>query len=195
LRRELWERVPSYYKHRFRIEAALNFYAKYYGNGFQMAVFRELSQTIKEKKYGLVRGLTQRFGMMRDVVAAEIKLQFVEIPPTVYSIRLTLGGMLWDVGVCVLGIITLIGTYFGPRAFIMRLFAEEFREDPNPWLAHALLSVTNIIGVWGLFVIGSACVLISLMAFVLHARKLLHLLRASDKQLTELVSKVKIDKK
>ncbi len=195
MQRSLWNRIPSYYKHRFRIEAALNFYAKYYGNGFQMAVFRELSQVIKEKKYGLWRGLQQRIGMLIDVVTAELKLQFVEIPATVHNIRLTLGALAMDLSFLLLGLIVLIGTYFGPRAFILRLFAEELREDPNPILVHALLSLTNVIGVWGLLVIGSGLVLGAMIVLTLHMRKLSHLLRTTHMRLTEMLSKVKIDRK
>lgn len=75
LTRELWMIVPEYYKRGFRIEAALNFYSEYYGRGFSYKVFEGLSQTIKEKKYGLLRGLRHRWYLSADVLTAETRLQ------------------------------------------------------------------------------------------------------------------------
>ena len=46
-------KVPHKYRERFMVETALNFYARYWGNGFQYKVVAGLKQTIKEKKYGL----------------------------------------------------------------------------------------------------------------------------------------------
>lgn len=80
LTRELWDRVPAYYKERFRIEAALNFYAKHYGRGFAFKVFRGLSQTIKERKYGLARGFASRCRMFYDIILAQIRLQTTQRP-------------------------------------------------------------------------------------------------------------------
>src|SRR4029077_11371197 len=68
--RELWETVPPQFKQRFMIEAALNHFAQRHGYGFDYAVIDELSQTIKEKKYGWARGLSARVRMCGDVLAA-----------------------------------------------------------------------------------------------------------------------------
>lgn len=80
VRRELWERVPSKYKERFMIEAALNFYARYYGNGYGYKVFPGLTQTIKEKKYGLWKGFAARIKMFYEVIAAELRLYREDLP-------------------------------------------------------------------------------------------------------------------
>lgn len=75
LTRKLWERIPCEYKNRFRIESALNFYARYCGRGFKYEVFVGLSQTIKEKKYGFMRGFMARLAMFKDLIYAQYLLQ------------------------------------------------------------------------------------------------------------------------
>lgn len=74
LTRSLWEQVPATYKQRFRIEAALNFYAHHGGRGFGYRVFPGLTQTIKEKKYGWWPGFTSRLRMFYEVMAAELSV-------------------------------------------------------------------------------------------------------------------------
>jgi len=80
VRRALWDVVPSKYKAHFMIEAALNFYARYYGQGYGYRVFPGLSQTIKEKKYGLVKGFVARIKMFREVMASELRLYKEDLP-------------------------------------------------------------------------------------------------------------------
>jgi len=31
IKREIWEKIPDFYKYRYRIESGLNFYVKHYG--------------------------------------------------------------------------------------------------------------------------------------------------------------------
>jgi len=66
---KLWHGVPDRYKHRFKIEAALNFYSVHHGRGLRYRVF-PIRQTPKECKHGLVRGLTARARMAGNVAAA-----------------------------------------------------------------------------------------------------------------------------
>jgi len=80
LTKMLWQKIPDHYKHCFRIETALNFYALYYGNGFRYKVFKQLSQVIKERKYGWWAGFRQRWSMIGQILAAQLKLQFMRIP-------------------------------------------------------------------------------------------------------------------
>ncbi len=87
LTKTLWKKIPDYYKHYFRIEAGLNFYAKYYGNGFDYKVFKGMSQVIKEKKYGLWRGTEQRFRLYSDLIHAQLKLRLVDIPKSIQNKR------------------------------------------------------------------------------------------------------------
>jgi polyprenyl-phospho-N-acetylgalactosaminyl synthase len=72
--RQLWNIVPMQYKQGFMIEAALNFYAKHYGRGYGFKVFSGLSQTIKEKKYGLWIGLRARIRMFIEIIYAQVTL-------------------------------------------------------------------------------------------------------------------------
>lgn len=74
LTRRLWEKIPQEYKQNFKIEAALNFFAEHEGKGFTFKVFPGLSQTIKEKKMGLLPGMLARWRMIREVAAAELEI-------------------------------------------------------------------------------------------------------------------------
>ena len=77
LRREIWEKLPKYYKHRYRIEAGLNNFVKFFGRGFDYKVFNH-SQTLKEKKYGFAKGTFLRWWMNLDVIAAVIRFHFYD---------------------------------------------------------------------------------------------------------------------
>jgi glycosyltransferase involved in cell wall biosynthesis len=74
----LWQAVPQEFKRGFMIEAALNHYARHRFAGFRFKVFEGLTQTIKEKKYGLWRGCMARVAMFREIIAAEAQLQRVK---------------------------------------------------------------------------------------------------------------------
>lgn len=76
MRKSLWNRVPSFYKHAFRIETALNYYATRHGQGYEWQLFPGLTQTIKEKKYGFWKGLKQRISMMADILFAQCVLSY-----------------------------------------------------------------------------------------------------------------------
>ncbi|MEK6928676.1 MAG: alpha/beta fold hydrolase [Nanoarchaeota archaeon] len=77
LRREIWESLPKYYKHRYRIEAGLNYYVKKYGRGLGYKIFSH-SQPIKEKKYGLLKGTLLRWWMNFDVMSAYVSCFFMK---------------------------------------------------------------------------------------------------------------------
>ncbi|TDO94814.1 esterase/lipase [Halanaerobium saccharolyticum] len=69
VRRELWNKLPEHFKYRYRIEAGLNFIAKRRGNGYGWNKF-EYYQTLKEKKYGVLKGTLLRWWMNLDVAYA-----------------------------------------------------------------------------------------------------------------------------
>jgi len=73
--RALWESVPASFKTGFGIESALNHYAAHGGHRVQFKVFRGLSQTVKEKKYGLLRGTVSRWRMVREIVVTRWALR------------------------------------------------------------------------------------------------------------------------
>lgn len=64
--REIWEEVPEEYKYRFRIEAGINHVANLKGNTWGWEKF-DYYQTLKEKKYGLIKGTKRRWKMNADV--------------------------------------------------------------------------------------------------------------------------------
>ncbi len=70
LRKELWEKLPDFYKHRFRIEVGLNYMVRYSTKKGMGYIVMPYYQTLKEQKYGFWKGQQQRFGMNVDVVIA-----------------------------------------------------------------------------------------------------------------------------
>ncbi len=67
--RSIWEQVPAEYKQGFRIEAGLNHVASLEGNRWGYKKF-SYYQTLKEKKYGFIKGTLLRWKMNADVSAA-----------------------------------------------------------------------------------------------------------------------------
>lgn len=108
LTKTLWKKIPDYYKHYFRIEAGLNFYAKYYGNGFDYKVFKGMSQVIKEKKYGFLRGTQQRFQLYSDLILAQLKLRLVDIPKSIQNKRKIFRFVLQSFAGMILGALCLV---------------------------------------------------------------------------------------
>jgi glycosyltransferase involved in cell wall biosynthesis len=74
VRRSVWNRVPDFYKRRFQIEAALNYFAAQ-RRGMRCIIVDGLSQVIKERKYGLVKGFVARLWMCFEVVHAMLTLR------------------------------------------------------------------------------------------------------------------------
>lgn len=124
LTKHLWEILPSYYKYRFRIEAGLNFYAKYYAKGFRYKVYKGLSQTLKETKYGFFDGTRQRIGMFWDIFRAELRLNFVDVPKNEQSRRITFATVLEGVVGLIIGFGILTAGLIGPVEFMRQVFGE-----------------------------------------------------------------------
>lgn len=78
LTRSLWYEIPPAFRHGFKIETALNYFASRDGRTFRYEVFSGLSQVIKERKYGYVRGKLARISMYRQIVLANLQLH---LPP------------------------------------------------------------------------------------------------------------------
>ena len=74
LTRELWERTPPRFKRGFAIEIALNHHAARTARP-PHRIFPGLSQTVKEKKYGFLRGTWWRWQMVVDFLAARWALR------------------------------------------------------------------------------------------------------------------------
>ena len=78
LRREIWLRLPKYYKHRYRIETGLNYFVRRHGRGLGYKIFPYF-QTLKEKKYGFFKGTFLRWWMNFDVAIAIIRANTIDL--------------------------------------------------------------------------------------------------------------------
>lgn len=78
LTRSLWYEIPPAFRRGFKIETALNYFASRGGRSFRYEVFKGLTQVIKERKYGYVRGKAARINMYRQIVLANLQLH---LPP------------------------------------------------------------------------------------------------------------------
>ncbi|MEO7803352.1 MAG: glycosyltransferase family 2 protein [Actinomycetota bacterium] len=155
LTKRLWTSVPPRYKTSFQIEAALNFYAIHFGNGLKFRVFKEISQTVKERKYGFWQGLRRRFGMFRDVVQAMWDLQFEERPAGLRSRRAATLSLVAALIGGIVGLFIVLAAVVGPAQFIGAVFAEELTEDPRPYLVRFLLAAASTLGAGVLTVVGT----------------------------------------
>jgi glycosyltransferase involved in cell wall biosynthesis len=67
MKREVWDTVPLRYQDKFKIEASLNFFCSRAGFRQRQTIVYDLGHLIKENKRGLVRGLSGRWDMVREV--------------------------------------------------------------------------------------------------------------------------------
>ncbi len=70
LSRELWESLPRFFRHRYRIEVGLNVAADIRNKGGYGWKRFDYYQTFKEKKYGFLMGTFLRWWMSLDVLCA-----------------------------------------------------------------------------------------------------------------------------
>ena len=163
--RTLWKKIPAYYKDRFKIEAALNFYALYYGNGFQYRVYKGLSQVIKEKKYGWQIGLRHRWEMLKNIVQVQIKLHTIHIPSShKNSRRLAIVAVQSLLGIG-LALLLFVAAYYGPANFAHLLTAHELREDPSAPVATTVVYLSEITSKGTAFVIGLLLLIPNVLLF------------------------------
>jgi len=74
LKRTLWDIVPAEDRSGFGVEMALNYYAQKHNMNIGHALAPGLKQVAKERKRGLMRGLTMRAVMFGEVMYAVCKL-------------------------------------------------------------------------------------------------------------------------
>lgn len=191
LTKELWITVPSEYKQKFRIEAGLNFYAKYYGKGFDMKLFRGLTQTIKEKKYGFWSGLKKRLSMTWDVSIATINLQFIDVPKDVIYFRRLFGASLINILLIAIGLTIFIALHMGPVHFILTVFAEELVEDPNPPLIHFLMNLIARTSHHTLYIVAYIIVISNTFICITNFWRLITNLRSQGYNISRYLSKTK----
>jgi glycosyltransferase involved in cell wall biosynthesis len=173
--KRLWAMLPDRYKDRFRIEAGLNFYAVHYGHGLRFHVFTEVTQTVKERKYGFWRGVKQRARMFRDVGVASWDLQFEDAPVTFRTRRSAAVNAASSVVGLIAGLLVVLAAYLGPASVIGRLFAEELAEDPNAPLVRFLLFTANGLGVTALGLIGATLIMANVLLFTLSLLRLVRM--------------------
>ena len=171
LTKKLWFMLPEYYKQRFRVEAGLNFYATYYGNGFKYKIFKGLSQVIKEKKYGLLKGFKQRIGMMYNIFTAQLKLQFVDITKTQKNQRLLALLLIQSFLGILLGAIILIVIYLGP-SYLLNFFTEEIKTGVITPLIRSILLATNPTTLNILWLVGTLSIFANFIVFMLALRRI-----------------------
>lgn len=73
LRKRIWNELPPYYKHRYRIEAGLNNYVKHHTQRGLYSKMYDYSQPAKESKYGIFTGTILRWWMNLDVFAVYMR--------------------------------------------------------------------------------------------------------------------------
>lgn len=176
LTRALWRRLPDYYKASFKVEAGLNFYAKYYGRGFGYKIFKKLSQIAKEKKYGFWQGTKQRWAMMSNVVCAQFKLQFVDIPKTIQNIRTIIFLALQSLVGVILGLIVFVANYI-PRSLNRILaFAEGLDGGFMLSLTRFFVYLVKMLSVNIIAIFGILIVAFNLTVFFFASKKLIDFL-------------------
>lgn len=191
LKKSLWIMLPDFYKKNFRIEAALNFYAKYYADGFDIKVFHGVSQTIKEKKYGFAKGFKHRIRMMTDITVAEAKLQFIHIPHSIKNIRAAVVNVIVGLLGIILGGFIVIGTHIGPRTFITHLFARELVEDGRAPFVNMLLYITGNVSTKILLIIGWVITTLNFIAMIFALYRLILSVSQSEFSFSKMFTKVK----
>ena len=170
--KQLWSKVPNYYKHNFKIEAGLNFYARHYGKGFNYKIYRGMSQVIKEKKYGFRSGFKQRISMNNDVISAQLKLRLLEIPSSAKARRFLHMIAAQSAAGAVLGGLFVYASIYGPYSFINRIFAHELVEDPGAPFINWLLKLASLSASSTIAIIGLLLFIINLMTLAWALNKL-----------------------
>ncbi|KKT86898.1 MAG: Glycosyl transferase family 2 [Microgenomates group bacterium GW2011_GWA1_Microgenomates_45_10] len=173
--KNLWQMLPSHYKRRFKVETGLNFYARYYGKGFNYKVFKGLSQVIKEKKFGLIEGLRRRWLLCVNVISAQLQSQFIDIPKSAQNKRISGLVALQSLGGIFLGSLFFVAVYFGPQDFVYTVFAEALLEDPSTPFVDFLLYFVRVVSINSLLIIGVTLITINFILLLLTAKRLSYL--------------------
>ena len=77
LKREIWEKLPMYYKRNYKAEVGLNYFVKRQGRGFGFKKFFYRHKK-KERKFGILKGLFIKLNMYFDVIGASLRAKFVD---------------------------------------------------------------------------------------------------------------------
>lgn len=178
LNRELWEKLPDYYKQKFRIEIGLNKYAEHYGKGFQYKKFENYFQTMKEVKYGVFDGFRRRILMFWDVYLAYLTFHLIHTPDKnkrlrIYVMESILSLLTIGMSVFIIGLGTRIG-----YSYLIRIIREAIANDPDSNLLKILLQTIKgitldsfeILGV-GLLTVGIVYLTVNIIAILRLVKK------------------------
>lgn len=166
LTRHLWDLLPARYKDRFKIEAGLNFYAIHHGAGLRFRVFKGISQTVKESKFGFREGSRRRLVMFAQILAAAWDLQWNDLPATDRARRAAVGMAALTAFGMLLGLLLAAAGFAGPVAFFHGLFAEELSEDPSAPLVRTLLAIVSGLGATAVIGVGVTLLVSNAFFFV-----------------------------
>lgn len=178
LNRDLWEKLPDYYKKKFRIEIGLNKYAQHYGKGYQYKKFENYFQTMKEVKYGVFDGFRRRILMFWDVYLAYLTFHLIHTPDRnkkmrIHIVESILSFLTIGMSVFLIGLGTRIG-----YSYIYNSIKEAILQDPESNLLkiflRSLRGITldsfKIIGV-GLLTVGLVYLTVNLIAIIRLLKK------------------------
>lgn len=164
--RQLWETLPDRYKDRFRIEAGLNFYAIHYGKGLRYRVFKGITQTVKEAKFGWREGMRRRFQMFGEVIGAAWDLQWNDLPPTARARRAAAGLLALTAVGMTLGMLVTSAGISGPWTFFWSLFDDELREDPDSPIVRLILRMASGLSATAVLAVGVSILLLNAAFFL-----------------------------
>ncbi|MFQ5523745.1 MAG: glycosyltransferase family 2 protein [Acidimicrobiia bacterium] len=180
LTKRLWTVLPDRYKEGFRIEAGLNFYAVHYGAGIKFGVFKGISQTVKEAKFGFWEGFRRRLRMFAEVMGAAWDLQWNDLPETDRSRRFAAGMVTLSALGMLFGMLIVAAGIAGPLSFFSSLFAEELSEDPTAPFALAVIRVAAGLGASALLAAGGLILSLNGAFFLRGVARLLTIGRIRD---------------
>lgn len=180
LTKNLWTMLPSRYKDRFRIEAGLNFYAVHHGSGLKYRVFKGISQTVKESKFGIWEGLKRRIRMSSEVLGAAWDLQWNDLPSTARARRAAIGAIGLTVVGMLIGVLIVAAGIAGPLPFFTALFSSELADDPSAPFARLVLGLVSGVGASAVLAIGTVVLLLNAAFFIRGLVRLMTIGRVRD---------------
>lgn len=180
LKRELWEELPSYYKKNFRIETGLNKYAKHYGRGFEYHLFDDYFQTLKEVKYGFIKGFQRRMLMYWDMYIAAVTFRFFHYPIKRKGFTYILNLFLSLIAVGISVIIVVLGTRAG-YAYLWNLGVKLLRRDPDSSFLQSLMQSIGSISFTGFKIVGYGLLGLGLIFLIFNAITLVRWIKAYRK--------------
>lgn len=180
LKRELWEQLPAYYKKNFRIETGLNKYAKYYGKGFVYQLFDDYFQTLKEVKYGFIKGFERRILMYWDMYLAAVTFQFFHHPIKKRGFTYMLNLLLSLVAVGVSVLIVVLGTRAG-YAYLWNVGVQLLRRSPDSSFLRSLMVSIGHVSLTGFKIVGLGLLGLGLIFLIFNLITLIRWIRAYRK--------------